>query len=342
MFKLLDNVTQGEGKEHPNFTKDSRVLIIDGLNLFFRNFAVLNFINPKGVHIGGIGGFLRSLGSLVKLVKPTAVYVVFDGVNSSLNRKNLIPEYKSERGMKRITKSFAFDNLQEENDAKVNQIRRLIHYLDCLPVKVISIPKSEADDVISHLSTSIASKDNSKVYIVSADNDFIQLVNDKITLYSPIKKLFFTEKTIEENFGLPAKNHILYKSLLGDNSDKLKGVKGLGKGKLYKLFPTLQTEIMSLDDIFKICEEKYKDHVIYSRIILDKEDIQNKYKIMDLSNPIIDDNGIEELNNLIDSTSLNLQIDEFVKMHLEDGLGHLVANPSFWIRENFQTLKNYK
>ena len=49
------------------------------LNLFFRNFAMMNMVNPDGVHIGGLGGFFRSLGAMIRQTQPTSVYVVFDG-----------------------------------------------------------------------------------------------------------------------------------------------------------------------------------------------------------------------------------------------------------------------
>ena len=92
LLKLLDNVQEVEKKTPQK--DENRVLIIDAFNLFFRNFAVLNYLNAQGVHIGGLGGFLRSLGSLVKQIQPTTVYIVFDGVGSTVNRKNLLPEYK--------------------------------------------------------------------------------------------------------------------------------------------------------------------------------------------------------------------------------------------------------
>ena len=79
LLKLLDNV-QESGKET---VEGERVLMIDGLNLFFRNFAMLNMVNPDGVHIGGLGGFFRSLGALIRQIQPTQVYVVFDGAGSS-------------------------------------------------------------------------------------------------------------------------------------------------------------------------------------------------------------------------------------------------------------------
>ena len=87
LLKLLDNLDE-QGQET---VEGERVLMIDGLNLFFRNFAMLNMVNPEGVHIGGLGGFFRSLGALIRQIQPTQVYVVFDGAGSSNNRKNLAP-----------------------------------------------------------------------------------------------------------------------------------------------------------------------------------------------------------------------------------------------------------
>ena len=86
LLKLLDGIHEDEDTV---LKDENRILIIDGLNLFLRNFAVLNYINTQGTHIGGLSGFLRSLGSLVKQIKPTAVYIVFDGIGSSLNRKKI-------------------------------------------------------------------------------------------------------------------------------------------------------------------------------------------------------------------------------------------------------------
>jgi 5'-3' exonuclease len=75
LFKLLDNI-QEEGKETE---EGKRVMLIDGLNLFFRNFAVLNIVNSEGVHVGGLGGFFRSLGALIRQVNPTEVILYLMG-----------------------------------------------------------------------------------------------------------------------------------------------------------------------------------------------------------------------------------------------------------------------
>ena len=145
LLDLLDNI-QETGEEIP---QSERYLLIDGLNLFFRNFSAINTINSQGVHVGGLGGFFRSLGALIRTIEPTQVYVVFDGVDSSSNRKNIIPEYKSGRNLVRLTKHELFDNLEEENDSKIDQIVRIIQYLKTLPVKTVSLSRVEADDVIA-------------------------------------------------------------------------------------------------------------------------------------------------------------------------------------------------
>ena len=114
LLKLLDNITEdSKPVEKATFNKHDRVLVIDGLNLFLRNFSVLNYINQDGVHIGGLGGFLRSLGALINSNKPTSVYIVFDGIGSSINRKNLLPEYKSGRNVTRITNHIGFEDIDD-------------------------------------------------------------------------------------------------------------------------------------------------------------------------------------------------------------------------------------
>ena len=171
LLKLLDNLV--EEQETVSANRYDRVLLIDGLNLFFRNFAMMNIVNPQGVHVGGLGGFIRSLGSLINQIQPTSVFVVFDGMGSSTNRKNLLPEYKSGRNQHRITNWEVFEDLEDEDDAKINQIVRIAHYLKCLPVKTVAIDKAEADDIIAYYSQHLPEKYGSKCFIVSSDKDFI-------------------------------------------------------------------------------------------------------------------------------------------------------------------------
>ena len=339
LLKFLDNV-QEAGDQTPE-NKENRILIIDGLNLFLRNFAVLNYINPQGTHVGGLGGFLRSLGSLVKQIQPTSIYIIFDGVGSSLNRKNLLPEYKSNRNINRVNANI-FDNLDDENESKADQIGRLIEYLMCLPVKIISLDKVEADDVIAFLSVESTKNTDTKAYIVSSDKDFTQLVNDKITLYAAMEKEFYTPQKVKEKYNIHPYNFLTYKTLIGDGSDKIPGVKGLGPKKLPKMFPELLgNQTITLDDIFEICEAKYNQHVIYSRIIFEFDKLQNSNKIMDLSNPMLGDQEKDFILQCIKDSAYSLDIVTFLKLYNQDGLGNVLKNVDFWIRDNWMIIDRY-
>ena len=335
LLKLLDNMDE-HGEET---VEGERILMIDGLNLFFRNFAMMNMVNPDGIHIGGLGGFFRSLGAEIRRVNPTQVYVIFDGAGSSNNRKNLLPEYKSGRDLQRITNWDAFDNLEDEHDAKVDQMVRIIQYLKTLPVKTLSIPKVEADDVIAYLSGIIPQDPKDKVFIVSSDKDFLQLINKNVIVYRPMEKEFYTEETVVEKFKMSPTNFILYKTLMGDNSDKVAGVKGLGPKKLYKLFPELSERDMTLDDIYNICESKFKENVIYARIIQGIDALERNYKIMDLSNPMIDKNDENYLNEVVKSKDIHYIPDQFIAMYNEDKLGGMIRNLDFWIKDIFEPLQ---
>ncbi len=340
LFKLLDEVQ--EHGEEPQLKRHDKVLILDGLNLFFRNFAMMNMVNPDGVHIGGLGGFFRSLGAMIRQTNPTSVYVVFDGAGSTVNRKNLLSEYKGTRNLQRITNWEAFDSLEDEHDSKVDQIVRIIQYLKLLPVKTTILDKVEADDIIAVLAEKLVEKHNSTCFIVSSDKDFLQLVTDKIILYRPMEKEYYTPKVVEEKLGLLPENFILYKTLLGDNSDNIPGIKGLGAKGIFKKFPELKTQSLTLDDIFEISTRKFKDHVVYSRIIQDQARIETSYKVMDLSVPIIDDKGKDHINKLISEDIPELRSDLFIQLYNEDKLGGMIRNLENWIRDIFEQFKGYK
>ena len=340
LFSLLDSVQEDQEETIPK--KHDRVLILDGLNLFFRNFAMMNMVNPEGVHIGGLGGFFRSLGAMIRQTNPTSVYVVFDGAGSTTNRKNLLSEYKSQRNLQRITNWDAFDSLEDEHDAKVDQIVRVIQYLKLLPVKTTIIDKVEADDIIAVLSKKLVKKHNSTCFIVSSDKDFLQLVTDKIIVYRPMEKEYYTPSSVKEKYGIIPENFILYKTLLGDNSDNIPGVKGLGIKGIFKKFPELQNTKLKLKDIFDISARKFKDHVVYSRVVQDQDRIETSYKIMDLGEPMIDERQNNYLDSVIDSPFPELNSEMFIQFYNTDQLGGMIRNLDVWLKDIFEQFKGYK
>ncbi len=298
--------------------------------------SAINAVNSNGVHVGGLGGFFRSLGALIRTIQPTQVYVVFDGPGSSNNRKNIIPEYKSARNVTRVTKHELFDNLEEEDDSKVDQIVRIIQYLTTLPVKTICLSRVEADDVIAYLSSTLPTKPEDRAFIVSSDKDYLQLVTEKVIVYRPIEKEYYTTDTVKDKFGVNPSNFLLYKLLMGDNSDGITGIKGLGPKGLFKRFPELKTQDVSFDDLLDIAESKLKEHVVYARILHDVEGLENKYKVMDLSNPMMSDKDKEYVDDFIQNYQLEFHPEEFVQMCEEDQLGNLIRNTDFWVRDIFK------
>ena len=340
LFSLLDSVQ--EDQEETIQYKHDRVLILDGLNLFFRNFAMMNMVNPDGVHIGGLGGFFRSLGAMIRQTNPTSVYVVFDGAGSTTNRKNLLSEYKGTRNLQRVTNWEAFDNLEEEHDSKIDQIVRIIQYRKLLPVKTTILDKVEADDIIAVLAEKLVEKHNSTCFIVSSDKDFLQLVTDKIIVYRPMEKEYYTPKVVQEKIGILPSNFILHKTLLGDNSDNIQGIKGLGAKGIFKKFPELKTQKLTLQDIFDISARKFKEHVVYSRIVQEQDRIETNYKVMDLSVPMIDDRGKEHIDNLIVEDFPEFNPEMFIQFYNEDKMGGMIRNLETWLKDIFSQFKGYK
>lgn len=341
---LLANITEEETtpikEEGENF--HSRVLMIDGLNLFFRNFATINFMNKDGVPIGGMAGFLRSLGSLIQLVQPTGVYVIFDGQGSSTNRKNLLPEYKSNRGITRITNWDTYDNIEDEGESKVDQITRLIHYLQCLPVKTGMIDKAEADDMIAYLANTLPKTHDTDVVIVSSDKDYLQLASPKVTIYRPISKKFYRAKEVADEYGIHSDNFIIYKTLLGDKSDKIDGIRGLGPKTLLKHFPELKQTPLDLDEIFEIAEAKLTTHKVFAKILHAEDSLRVSYRLMDLKNPILDERQIAYIEALVKENNNTFSRKEFLEMYHADGVDHFIRNVEGWVTDTFFKLGNFK
>ena len=334
LLKLLNDTEEND----TGSSEGTRTLLIDGLNLFFRNFAMMNMVNPSGIHIGGLGGFFRSLGAEIRRTQPDQVYVIFDGAGSTTNRKNILSEYKSGREDQRVTNWEVFDSLDDEHDSKVDQIVRVIHYLKTLPVKTVILDKVEADDIIAYLCDKLPNHPDDKVFIVSSDKDFLQLVNKNVIVYRPMEKKYYTEEVFKAKYKMSPQNFILHKTLLGDASDKIKGVKGLGEKGLLKKFPELSERDLTFDDIFEICEKKFKDHVVYARIIQGVDDLEKNYKVMDLSNPMMDENEKNYLDEVAKSKELNYIPEQFISLYNEDQLGGMIRNLDYWLKENFERL----
>lgn len=330
IFSLLDNVEKSD-----SLNVNDRVLIVDGLNLYLRVFAVNGALNDNGVPVGGLTGFLRSLAYAIREVNPTRVIIVYDGAGGSQRRRKIHPEYKSNRKPgKRITRWDAFKNATEEKESMKIQFSRLIEYLDFLPINVISIDKIEADDTIAYIAHTLLDKE---VTIMSADQDFLQLVNDRITVWSPTKKKFYTPRMVEADYGIPAHNFLMYKVLMGDKSDNIEGVKGLGPKKLPKIVPDLFTQT-TLDLDFILEHAGKGEEPMHKRISESANQLQLNEELMDLKNPPISGELKLRITRLIEAPINLLSRNDFIMMYSDDQLGNAIKAPDLWLREHFVKL----
>ena len=214
------------------------------------------------------------------------------------------------------------------------QFSRLIEYLDFLPVNVISIDKIEADDTIAYIAHTLLSED---VTILSADQDFLQLVDERITVWSPTKKKFYTPRMVMDDYGVPAHNFLMYKVLMGDKSDNIEGVKGLGPKKLPKIVPDLLTQT-TLDLDFILEHAGKGEEPMHKKISESETQLRLNEELMDLKNPPISGELKLQIARLIEAPINLLSRNDFIMMYSDDQLGNAIKAPDLWLREHFVKL----
>jgi|TARA_B100000085_G_scaffold232723_1_gene219949 5'-3' exonuclease len=334
--KILSNL-----KETPPRELNDHILVIDSMNTFIRSFSMLRAMNPQGHHIGGLVGFLRSLGYVTRIFDPTRIICVFDGKGSSVNRKNINPNYKAHRTNTRITNWGMFDSKAEEYESLAAQVDRLKDYLDCLPVQTLEMEKLEADDIIAYIALQ-ASKSNKKVTIVSSDKDFLQLVNNSVEVYSPIKKATITENNVKDFIGVIPENYNIVKALLGDNSDGLSGVKGLGIKTIIKEFPLISRKPVSgLNYIYDVCEKKLEDKKIFAKILHNWDKVKTNFDLMNLHEGLLDNSEKNHIFDIIKEPAPSLQTGAFMHLLNTDKIEGITKNTEGWL-QNFRGLTVFK
>ena len=335
--QLLSNV-------QPDIRKElSSILIIDGLNTFLRSFTMINHMNPDGHHIGGLTGFLKSVGYAIRMADPTKVVIVFDGVGGSSARRNLFPAYKANRNTSRMTNYSIFSSKDEEQESINNQISRLIQYLQCLPVTVISIDGLEADDIIGYLANKFQKhEETARVTIMSADKDFLQLVSDKVHCYSPTKKKIYTPKDVLEEFGVSSNNFLNYKILMGDQSDNIPGINGLGPKKLIKLFPELISDTkIELDKIISSSADKVDENKLYLAVVERRHQLLINNQLMSLDGSFLSPENKQLVKDAFNNSyALNIPI--FLQLYHNDKLGESIPNAQSWLTQLFGYPNSFK
>lgn len=332
-------------KLHPTtpLTKNSNILIVDGTNTFIRIWSNVPSMNDNGDHVGGVVGFLRSIGALIRREMPTRCIIVFDGVGGSQRRRKLYPEYKANRKNKvKLNRFDEFRDLQDEAESIKKQFNRIIQYLDTLPITLICIDNIEADDTIAYL-VNYHKQFDSKVTICSTDKDFLQLVNDNVSVYSPVKKITYTPKLVEEEFGFTNKNYLIYKTLQGDSSDNIPGVKGVGLKTFLKHYPEIITEELNVNSFIEKTKDKLKINPkvkILQDILNAENQIKLNYNLMQLNESIISGQAKLNIQNKIQQ-KYTLDNKTFLKLYFDDGLNTMIKDPHSWLSNTFNRLLVY-
>ena len=341
-FDILQEVEK-DHKAGTGSTKDSHLLVIDGLNTFIRVFSAVPALNDDGLHIGGVTGFLRSIAAVIRKIKPTRCVIVFDGKGGSVRRKAMFPEYKANRAVKTAFNRYQeFATLQDESESMKKQFGRMVQYLNCLPVTTISIDNVEADDIMAYIANEIYTKDENKVTICSTDRDFLQLVNNRITVWSPIKKKMYTPSVMQEEFGFSPKNYLLYRSFIGDKSDNIPGLKGVGPKSLLKHFPMFtEDRVLTVRELVEHAtnvDKKYKVHTLVSE---NEELLDLNYKLMQLQEVDIHGGAKKVTLDAMQRDIDKLNTYEFKKMFMADKMYTVIKDLDSWLRNSFNSLNAF-
>ena len=280
-------------------------LIIDANSLMHRVHWVSRtrpLTTSYGRDVGDVSIFLRTLKSYIKTYSPDKVYCCWD--------KKLV--YPSENFRDELT----FNEYKGTRDRELskdvfNNTEDLIHMLEALGIKNMFPRTLEADDVIAWLTHNLQGEN----IVVSADNDMLQLVSENTKVYNTNKKQLYNIDNFEELLGVPISGFVLYKAIMGDNSDNLKGLAGYGKVKSKRVAKSFSTNKEALD----IFTNEQKQHLMKNIKLMN---LSVGYKIA----------GSEETNSYLEQLShiSNSDFDIFKKYCHDFEFNDILNNIDEW------------
>ena len=227
-----------------------KFLLIDGSSLIFRAFfAIRNLTTKDGIHTNAVYGFLNMYRNALSLIEPDYVMVAFDRSGPTFRNK----DYEAYKGTR-----------QKTPPELSHQFGILKDILKAMKVKTIDLNDFEADDIIGTLAQEAAANDI-ECYMLTGDRDYFQLVGEK-------SKVLYTKKgiseleiydidKIKEKYDLAPKDLIEIKGLMGDTSDNIPGVPGVGEKTAIKLIKEFKTIEGIYENIDKVSGKKLKENL---------------------------------------------------------------------------------
>ncbi len=299
----------------------NRVVVIDALNMFIRNYIVNPMISTNGNPIGGAVGFINSVKKLMRETKPDQVIICWDGSGGSQKRRQTVKEYK--QGRKPLRKNYKIEGMTEQSEKEnmVWQQRILMEMLNEMPIMQLVLDRVEADDIIAMITQSPKYKGWQKV-IVSSDKDFLQLLDGETILYRPIQKKAWTKKTVIEEYGISPENFVIARAIAGDKSDNLAGIKGAGLKTISKRLDFLcEDKMHTLDKVYDHCANVDSKLKFFERIVEGWDTVETNYKVMNLTPPSISVQGRQKINYVLDNFEFELNGTELKCSSVEHGFG---------------------
>ncbi len=278
---------------------DKPVLIIDGLNLFTRHFVVNPTMSQNGHHLGGFVGFLKGIRLLSERCNPEQIVVVWEGGGSS-RRRAIFSDYKQGRRPQKLNRYY--DDIPDTVGNRNRQVALLVEALKHVPVRQMYVTECEADDAIAYM-TRYHYREK-KCVVVSSDKDLYQLINERVTQWSPGQKAYITSEKVKMKFGVSVSNFVTARSFIGDPSDGIKGVPHAGFKSLAKRFPELHDdEHISVREIVSAARmlSESKRLKILESIVENEEVACTNWKLMYLDIKNLSAKQIEKIRYSLDA-----------------------------------------
>jgi len=295
-----------------------RIMIVDMLNMYYRAYIVDPSLSANGQPIGGIKGSLKILQKLCREIKPTQIYICWDGREGSSKRRKINSGYKEGRKPIRLNRDIRHLSDQEEMENKIWQQLRLAEYFNQLPICQLNIEFSEADDIIGALVARFRGKQK---VVISSDKDYFQLLDDTTLLYRPTQKQILNKNNIISEYNIHPSNFAVARAIVGDKSDNLPGVNGVGLKTVAKKMPfLLEREDCLLKDVF---DSAIVDDPFWEKIKTSKNLIEENFKVMNLGTINLSPQNSRIIKEAVENYPTEFARTELIKMMMKDGFAEL-------------------
>lgn len=302
-----------------------KVILIDTFGFFFRSYYALPPLhNSKHFPTSLLTGFATFIFNLYKEYKNSCIIFTLEGSGTN-RRKEFYPQYKANR--------------KEAPQDLLLQLPVAIEWLEKMKLPTLSLQGYEADDCIATIAT-LAKKDGYNVQIISHDKDLYQLISEGIYIFDYAKKQAITQKECYEKFGVLPNDFIMYQSIVGDSSDNVPGIKGIGQ----KGAKNIIAHFKSLESLYENIEKDYEKVVSLlgkrtAELIKEhKEQAFISKNLVTLRTDLLQHYDFLGKKNEFETSPLLIIKDELESYELQKILHKILPKHTFYDKQNIKTI----